>query len=184
MKGFTIVEILVVIAVSAMLSALAITYTNVGRNQIALSVESAKISQFILQAKELSIATYSGSGASCAYGVFFDLVNQSYSIFSYNPAGAPPCPTASAVTSIGPNDMAEYTPGTWNVKLSRGISMSAGSAGDSIQYVMFYPPAPTTIFVDNGTDGLAYQTSYVYLSTIGNTASTNISVNPAGQVSL
>ena len=58
-KGFTLIEILIVLAITAVLSGLAIVYTHVGQNQISLSIEESKIAQLILEAKELSIATYS-----------------------------------------------------------------------------------------------------------------------------
>jgi prepilin-type N-terminal cleavage/methylation domain-containing protein len=183
-KGFTIIELLIVIAVSAMLAAIAIVYTRSGQSRVALSVEAAKISGFMLRAKELAVATYSGSGASCGYGVAFDITNQTYSIFSYNPAGAPPCPRASNIVSIAPSDIASSTPGTWNVPMPPGVIMQSGSNCDSIQYVLFYPPAPTVFLVDNGLAGFAHQTSYVYLSTTDGNASEVITVNQAGQVTL
>jgi prepilin-type N-terminal cleavage/methylation domain-containing protein len=185
-KGFTLIELLVVIGVSVVLSAIAISYSKIGQNQITLSVEEAKISQFILQAKELSIATYTGGSASCGFGMYFNVPAQRYSLFSYNPAGAPPCPKMNAITSIGPADIGQYTPGTWNVAVSRGVKMtlSPGGANDSIAYVLFYPPAPTTFFIDNGASDIVQQTSHVYLSTTDNSASAVVTVNPAGQVSL
>ena|SRR5258708_6596290 len=182
MKGFTIIEILVFIAISAVLSAVAIGYSHTGQNQVALYVEASKISQFILQAKELSIATYGESGVSCAYGVSLDLTNQTYSLFSYLPAGSPPCPAAVGITSIAPSDITQYTQGTWNVHLLQNIVMKDGGNNDSVQYVIFLPPAPTTILLDNGP-GLVHKTSYVYLSTADGSASTVVSVNVAGQVS-
>ena len=183
-KGFTLIEILVIVAISAMLSSVAIIYSHTGQNQVALYVEAQKISQFILQAKELSVSTYGNVGVSCGYGVAFDLSRQTYSIFSYVPAGAPPCPAAAGVNSIAPADMAQYTVGTWNVKPAPNIVMKdGGGSNDSIAYVLFYPPAPATILIDNGA-GLVHKTSHVYLSTSDNGVSTVVTVNTAGQVSL
>jgi prepilin-type N-terminal cleavage/methylation domain-containing protein len=182
-KGFTLIEILVFVAISAMLSTIAILYSRTGQNQVALYVEASKISQFILQAKELSISTYGNAGVSCGYGVAIDISRQAYSIFSYAPSGAPPCPAAASVSSIAPADTAQYTPGTWNVKPAQNIILKDGGNNDSIAYVLFYPPAPATILIDNGA-GLAHKTSYVYLSTSDGAASTIISVNTSGQVSL
>ena len=53
-KGFTLIELLMVVAISAMLSAMAISYSNVSKNQITLSVETAKLAQTILRAKDLA----------------------------------------------------------------------------------------------------------------------------------
>ena len=46
-SGFTLIEILIVVAISAMLAAITIGYSSVERDQTALSVEETEISQFI-----------------------------------------------------------------------------------------------------------------------------------------
>src|SRR5665213_2287500 len=90
-KAFTLIELIIVVAISALLSTLAITYSSIGRNSVSLSVEASKISQFILQAKQLSIATYTSASASCGYGVAFNMAAQTYSIFAYDPVGVASC---------------------------------------------------------------------------------------------
>jgi prepilin-type N-terminal cleavage/methylation domain-containing protein len=91
-RAFTLIELMVVLGISAVLSALAITYSKIGQNEVALSVEESKVGQFILQAKQLAIATYtvppSTAAASCGFGVTFNLAAtpQTYSVFVYDPA--------------------------------------------------------------------------------------------------
>ena len=63
-SGFTLIEMLIVVAISAMLAAIAIGYSGVERDQTALSVEVTEISQFILQARSLAIATYGNAAGS------------------------------------------------------------------------------------------------------------------------
>jgi prepilin-type N-terminal cleavage/methylation domain-containing protein len=180
--GFTLIEMLIVIAISAMLSAIAIGYSSVGRNEIALSVETAKISQIILQAKSLSVATYGNASGACAYGVFFDLPAQTYSIFAYHPAGSGSCPPASSITGISANDMQPYTVGTWNIHVANGVVLYATST-DSLVDVLFYPPDPATLISRDGSTFMDFpQTSKVYLETVGAAATQEISVSPAGQV--
>lgn len=184
--GFTLIEVLIVVIVSTMLSAIAIGYSGIGRNQIALSVEATKISQFILQARSLSIATYGTAATTCAYGVSLNAAAGTYSIFSYLPAGAPPCPSAGSpaitLASISaPLVLSQkYTDGTWNVHLQNGVKMSA-AAGDSMIAVLFYPPNPNTFLVCTG-GGACAASGKVYLSTSDGSMSRTITVNSSGQV--
>lgn len=182
-RAFTLIEMLIVIAISAMLSAIAIGYSSVGRNEVALSVEATKISQIILQAKSLSIATYGDALGACAYGVSLNIASQTYSIFAYHPIGALSCPRVSAITGIATGDMKPYTEGTWNMPIANGVVLYSGTSTDSLSDVLFYPPDPTTLISRDGSTFLdPAQTSKVYLEIVGGTATRAVSVSPAGQV--
>jgi prepilin-type N-terminal cleavage/methylation domain-containing protein len=210
-KGFTLIEILIVLAITAVLSSLAIVYTHVGQNQISLSIEESKVAQFILEAKELSVATYSSNGATCAYGVEFNYASSAasstYSLFAYNAAatssgygGRQICPSlASTSDPLGgiAQYIQPYQSGSWQVNTAQGVMLVDGSstASNTIQDILFYPPDPCTLV---STDGLTFQSicdntfpyndppsaAYVYLSTVDGSMSRTITVNPAGQVSL
>lgn len=202
-NGFTLIEILIVVAISAMLSAIAIVYSSVARNEVALSVETAKIAGFIFRAKDLTIATYNTSLGTCAYGVSFDIPGNTYSLFAYNPqnyppshSAAPPC-HGSSLASTSPiyaDEIGQYSENTWNVPVTQGVRMQSGGNGDDATIVLFYPPAPKTFisregmgfgsanFLDPNTPPNTDITSKVYLSTIDGSASSIISVNGAGQV--
>lgn len=191
-KAFTLVEVLVVLAISALLTGVALTYNNASRNEIALVVESAKISQFILRAESLSIATYGKSAAAspvCGYGMKFDSAAQTYGIFEYHPNAAVgkscrevPLPIAT----IDPaTEMQPYTSGTWDIGVAPEVRIGSSTAPDSISVILFFPPTPTTyISLDGATFLSPTQTSKVYLRTANGNDSRTISVNPAGQVAL
>lgn len=183
-KGFSLIELIIVIAISVMVSAIAITYSHVGQNQVSLSVEAAKISQFILQAKDLAIATYTGGAASCGFGVTFDYAAQTYSLFRYAPNGAPPCPTLASRVSVAAGEMKKYADQSWQTPISKGVQFQT-VAGDVLQTVIFYPPAPTTLMSRNGAGGVFLaptQTSKVYLVSADGGDTAVISVNPGGQI--
>jgi prepilin-type N-terminal cleavage/methylation domain-containing protein len=187
-KGFTLVEILVVVALSALFASFAISFSKIGQNQLNLSVEGAKVSQFILQAKELTIATFNGAANACGYGVHIDYVNQTYSLFKYVPSGAPPCPSAASTTDAGISlsDMQEYASSSWQVPLSTGVVMkSTAPTNDVLTDVLFYPPDP---FILISTDGATFPnppaTARIYMMSSDGGDAITVSVNPAGQVSL
>ena len=206
-SGFTLVEILVVVAITALLSGIAIVYSHVGQNQIALSVEESKIAQLILEAKELSIATYSTDVATCGYGMHFNYngANSTYSLFEYDSAAPAPgggreiCPTIASTTDPANGNGIEqyeqkYVSGSYGVHIASGVSIvNGGAASDTIRDVLFYPPDPCTLvsldgttFLENCTSGGSAPPaeSYVYLRTSDGSESRAISVSPAGQVSL
>jgi prepilin-type N-terminal cleavage/methylation domain-containing protein len=178
-KGFTLIEVLIVAAISAMLAALAVGYSGVERDQMALSVEEAKISQFILQARSLALATYSNSaGSACGYGVSFDTVNDTYSIFAYVPGGSSCNIGKSNITwdSVS-NSEEKYTDETWQIHPQSGITLS----GDDIPAViLFYPPDPDTLIFDGS--GAPMSQASIDLVTSDGQASHAISINSAGQV--
>jgi len=185
-RGFTLIELLIVVAISALISALSILYSHTGQDQVTLSVEAAKISQLILQAKNLAISTYSGTGqTSCAYGVVFNFGAQNYSLFNYSPPlnAAGHCPSAASTTAVAADTIKEYAVSSWQLPISPGVVMQ-NSAPDTLTLVLFYPPLPVTFISRDGgasflTPGL---TSKVYLQTRNGSASAQISVSPGGQV--
>jgi len=205
-KGFTLIEVLVVLAITAMLSGLAIIYSHIGQNQISLSIEESKVAQLILEAKELSIATYATNSATCAYGVTFDYANSTYSLFAYNSAtttflseGSHFCPSiASTSAAIDPDAIQLYESGSWQVHTAPGVVLVSSTdpiASATIQDVLFYPPDPCTLISLVGQTTFASDCNfsandnppseaYVYLSTSDGSLFRTITVNPAGQVSL
>jgi len=192
-KGFSLIELLVAIAISALLSAIAIVYSNQGQSQIALSVEATKVAQLTLQARQLAIATYSVGALACGYGMYFNVPSSTYSLFVYTPPIAQStgyCPSIASTTAAGfhpATDMVQYSNETWNVHTSQGVSMYSNTTSTpSLVAVIFIPPNPTTLIanVNNATSGgylFGATTSYVNLITTIGGATKNVGVNQIGQ---
>lgn len=197
LAAFTLIEMLVVIGISTVVSAAAIVYSTSGQNEVALTVETAKIAQLILQARELALDTYSGTSGACAYGVHFDLKGnpQTYSLFAYVP-GTKHCPAASSVasSSISSAVMGSYASSSWQLQVPKALALFAqgdanmpASCKNLITDILFYPPSPTTLIAIAGTNGTfsspSPSVSTVCLRTTNGNNTATITVNPEGQVS-
>jgi prepilin-type N-terminal cleavage/methylation domain-containing protein len=181
-EAFTLVEVLIVVAISALLSTIVIAFSSLSKNEVSVSIEEAKISQFLFQAKTLAMATYAVSSSTCGYGVSFDYANNAYSIFAYVPSNATSCPSASSITNISQTNMQKYTDSTWNVHLTKGVQFKQLS--DSASVILFYPPDPTTLISRDGSSFIN-KTSNVYLFPVGGSSYLNhISINSAGQITM
>jgi prepilin-type N-terminal cleavage/methylation domain-containing protein len=190
-NGYTLVELLIVIAISAMLAAMVITYSGVGRNEVSVSVEAAKIESYILKAKNLAIATYDSDPNTCGYGVDFSIASDTYSLFAYQPglttAG---CPSVASVMTAGITAAAisssSISSNDWNVAPPNGVQLMDGGNGDNLVVVLFIPPAPAALISRDGSTFLAATStpSYVYLRSTDGATNANVSINSAGQVSL
>jgi prepilin-type N-terminal cleavage/methylation domain-containing protein len=191
MKGFTLIEIIIVIAISAVLTTIAIAY-NVGvRNEVALSVETAKISQTILTAKGLAFATYRVAPGICGYGVYFNIPSSTYSIFAYEPSAAtygpvPPCPSIASTTAngIAQDEIAQYSQGTWNIATQNGVRLNVGTTGNAVTAVLFFPPQPFTLISTSNANPHPFGNANgtVHLLTVDGKSSSTISVTLGGQV--
>ena len=178
MKGFTIIELLVVIAISALLSGLAITYSSIGRNEVSLTIAESELSQFILQAKELSIATYASNAIACGYGVVVNQASDTFSIFAYIPSSSPPCASSINVTSLDPTAEVPYTPATWQVHATQGVLLQPPGSTTAI---LFYPPDPA-VFLSPDGQSVGAPSLNIGLMTVDGKNSADLNINPEGQV--
>jgi prepilin-type N-terminal cleavage/methylation domain-containing protein len=204
MKGYTLIELLVVVAISAMLATIAVVYTNVAKHETTLSVESAKVADAVIQAKNLAIATYGSANPPsapkvCGYGVSVNAAAGTYSIFAYAPLALKYpdlvkggvlqfCPSLASTTAEGirpgaspRGEMDQYSPSTWNVPLASDVRIAPGSNADALVFVLFYPPDPATLMSNDGVT-IVTSTSRIYLATTDGNASTTVTVNGAGQI--
>jgi len=71
-KGFSLIELLVTMGIITMLSSISLSYSRIGENQLILAKEEARVFNFLIRAKVLSIETFGESGSPCGYGVHFE----------------------------------------------------------------------------------------------------------------
>jgi prepilin-type N-terminal cleavage/methylation domain-containing protein len=168
-RAYTLIELIVVIAITGLISGIMLVYGGVGREQINLSLEAVKIAQMISRAKALAVATYTDPSSPCGFGVHFDYSARKYSLRSYRTS--PGCESVLGIASSAV--LNEFDLGT-------GLAWQRG--GDSIEDVVFIPPDPKVYLFSNGTLLPGGVSGKVYLLTSGGEGARTITVNPAGQV--
>jgi type II secretory pathway pseudopilin PulG len=182
-SGFTLVEIIVVTSIVMLLSTVLIVYSNSSRQQIAAFVEAVKISQLILRSKSLAVSTYSQQGVACAYGlrVYYD--TNRYELVTYDIAGITDCRRDDTdVTFI--NDHLEPLSGaSYNINPDLVFDREGGNLndGDSLDYVLFFPPNPDTVLVSGGF--IVPDERSIFIKTRDKKLTKRVTVNQAGQVS-
>lgn len=174
-KGFSLVELLVTILITVMLSGLIITYSSSGRSQISLYVEQAKIAQAISKAKSLAIATYADPQKSvCGYGFHIDYESREYAIFEYAIGDC------GNILNIDPSQ-SQYYKEIEKYVLSAGLNFVI-SEGESLQDIFFSPPDPQTKIWRIG-ETLPSDSGRIKLKTIDGSATAEVNVTVAGQIS-
>ena len=161
-SGFTLIETLVVLSITALLSTVLILYSHIGENQIALFRDQSQVIGIIAKAKSLALQTYVSGGAACGYGVHFTLPN-TVILFKDQAAN---CANSDNVYS-GPSE--EFS----HLILDQNITFASTDMTD----ILFVPPDPTVIMTPAITSGT------ITLQAAGSTAQVKIKVNSAGQIS-
>lgn len=167
-RGFTLIELSVIISILALLSSLLILYSRDSEKQLRLVREKAKLIGAILRAKALSVQTYKQEEAVCGYGVHFDAAE--YRIFK-DPKVAGSCDGSNKVWDGIAEDVEVINLTDTNVMLFTSPAMTD---------IFFTPPDPKVLL----SPGNLSSSNITLSVTVGAvTSSTTISVNNAGQVS-
>lgn len=195
MRGFTLLEAVVVVAIIAMLSATLLSLNSSSRKQITLFRDRAVIIGAITRAKALAIEKFDDTDA-CAYGVHFSAYSREIIIFKdVLKLGESSCSVSGQY-----NGNLEYFSGN---ELHDGIfSLSSGlrlflrdDSGAKLGYtdVIFTPPDPTTrsqdslpltIIVSEGEppDSGGFEQKYYTGDPDPSSVQSSVRVSAAGQI--
>jgi prepilin-type N-terminal cleavage/methylation domain-containing protein len=176
--GFTMIEMLIVVAVTAMLSSFLLLYNSTSRQQVALFVERAKMSQVMQKAKSFSIASYATTEEACGYGVEVDYITRSYFIFRYAKPAASSC---EEITIIGTseNDPNIQPLASYTYELNSALVFDRPD--DAIESVLFIPPDPRVLV---RTGDIILRSGGIYMATRDHSATASVLVGVAGQISI
>ena len=177
-QGFTLLEILVVLAVTTVLTGMVLTYGSRGRSQTSLYVEQAKLAQIILRAKSLSVATYNKPDIPCGYGVSVDYNTNSYELFSYKPANCFDIKNVGIVKDeLNRYESVERYTVVAGVKLAK----NSVDSNATLSTVFFLPPNPETLIWADSV-GFTLNPVIVNLSAIDGSLVMPIQITAGGQV--
>lgn len=167
-KGFTLIELVVVIAVTAMLSSIAILYSRTGESQILLFRDQASVVSAILRAKSLSIQIYAAAAEKiCGYGVHFDASDGSFRIFK--DLGTNSCADADKRYS-GTNEDVEM------FALDAKLKFASLGLAD----ILFIPPNPTTEIYPALAPGV--DSALIVISRQNGSSQVSVKVSQSGQI--
>lgn len=174
LKGFTIIEMLVIIGIMLLLSGVLIIYSRSGETASIIIRQAAKIVADTNRAKNLAITTTTFKTEMgelihpCGYGVYFDSATEpnQYTIF------------ADLSSSCELSDHLRPTDGSADL-ITESLTASLSITSKNIDQVFFLSPDPTIIF--NGINEEEIRTGEIAIG-VGNTK-VSVKISKTGQVS-
>ncbi len=166
-KGFSIVELLVVLFITAMLSSGLVFYNRATERQIIIFKEQVKIISAIQKAKSLSLGAFGKDKAPCGYGVHFSMPDSIIIFQEISPTNDAKCLDIDAVYT-SPNEKFE------EIKLDKVVKFSELGLND----IIFIPPDPIVI-IDNS---IFKDEALIKIKTTDNKGEKIIKVTNAGQI--
>lgn len=140
--GFTLAELLIVVAITALLASVLIVYSRKGEGPVILIRERSTLIDVLHEAKARTIETRRGGAGifACGYGVHFDFLNASYTLFGDAPAGgATECLAGANYTGNRSFDFGEEVK---TVKIDQSVALISNDP--SFSHILFIPPDPKT----------------------------------------
>ncbi|HEY4499943.1 MAG TPA: prepilin-type N-terminal cleavage/methylation domain-containing protein [Candidatus Paceibacterota bacterium] len=159
--GFTLVEVLVTLSITLILTTVMITYSRSGEQQILLFKEQAKIINVISRAKSLALQTFQSGANFCGYGVHFN-ADGTFILFR---DVANDCAASDNVYS-GPAEQVE------SYKLDARVRFSQVGFFD----IIFIPPDPQVRLNPDQFE------ADIQVQAVGGTVAVGVHVTNAGQV--
>lgn len=147
MRGFTLVEVLVVMSITVLLTGLMMT--NFSRTRTDLNQTRLLVQDAIREAQALALAgsLYAGAGQSstyrCGYGVYFEATG--YTVYAGPDSATTDCSTENR----------DYESGTDSVVRKGLLSNSAIEIAPVGSDIFFEPPNPTTYINNDSSVGTA-----------------------------
>ncbi len=165
-KGFTLIEILVVLSILTLMTSMLVLYNRVGERQILLLREKARLISAIFRAKSLALNTLIEDTPACGYGVHIG--DRGYFIYRDK---AISCRASDHIYGSASDEIVAGSV----VALPPGLQWGDHGIND----ILFIPPNPD-VFLDGGK-GL-FEGAINFLSVDGKSR-VSITITNAGQIS-
>lgn len=179
-KGFTLIELVIVIGIVGVLTGGLAFYGRSAERQIILFRDQAKIVAALLKAKSLTISTYSSEAdAPCGYGVSFDQPSKTIIIFK-DRAVNPNCSDADNVyTGNSPCIVADLNVDCELEKLTLDAKTIEFS-NLTLKDIVYIPPNPDVIITD--IDGVEQTSAQIEIQTFDGAVKRTITIINNGQI--
>jgi prepilin-type N-terminal cleavage/methylation domain-containing protein len=141
-SGFTLLETLIVVSITAFLSAMVLGYTQNSNQKLSLYVDRANVVGVIQKAKNLAMEKYKSTSADgstiCAFGVHFENNSSTYFIYNITQASGQ-CNTISKADCYRYNNC-----GGLNYLSEQKFALNQANIFTSSSDIYFVPPYFTT----------------------------------------
>jgi hypothetical protein len=193
--GFTIIETLIVVGITVILSSILIVNSRSNKEQIAFFRSQSVLANSFLRAKAFSVETFqpafqpcpgcaidvSPTERVCGWGIFFDKPAGKYILFRDLAPGGGASQCASANGKYSPGEEFEiFTPDA-GVVLDSICFVPSGTCTNRAN-ITFIPPDPSVDFYDDGGKNTTDAQASVTLKIQSTGFSRTIHINRAGQV--
>lgn len=174
-KGLTLVEMLVVISIAVLFSAMVFGNYNVGKEGLALERAANKLSQDLRRAQEMGLSGYFPSGYNAA-GFYFDESSPATSYILYNNSNS----NSNYYYESGTDSVRETINIETGIKICNIIDDDNGTITyPTTRSVSFAPPEPVTRIQNDNT---LHSVSIVLCITNDNTKTRTININNVGRI--
>jgi len=164
-KGFTLVELMVVVSIISLLSVVVFANYRAGEKQFALQRSAHKLAQDIRRAQNMSMATQEFQGAvPGGYGIYFNITTSTQYILFADLNGSK--------TYDSSNEKVQ------TLEFEKRVSIIILSPGSPLN-IFFFPPDPTVLISGNP----AINSASITLNFEGGSGKT-IKVNKAGLIEI
>ncbi len=179
-NAFTIVEIMVVIGIMTLLTAVTISYSRDGERQIILYKDEAIITGLLNRAKSLTLQRYRNRDLdvtyeTCAFGVRFEL---SGDFFLFQDIGTGDCGTEAGTNDYKYTDGADPTEKLDSFKLDPRYYTFQGLPGEGME-ILFIPP---NLYASSTAPNFGTDPAKIVLGSIEEPSLATISVSHTGQI--
>ena len=189
-KGFTLLELLVVIGIVAVLSSIVLGGYRTGEDKFALSRSANKLAQDLRMAENMAMmgnpapVTFGGIFPSGGYGFYFDTATSTgaagrYSFFCDCNDNAEYESSGSAISCATSTVAVPFPELMETLSLETGVVISNVSPTTAFS-ITFYPPDP--VIKITGADSVSYDEAVITLSLYGKTKT--ITINTVGLIDI
>ena len=164
-KGFTLIEILIMLGIMSMLSGVMLVYSRSSEKLVVLAREQARIISLMARAKSFSLQTYIDGTSACGYGIHIDKGENAIIVFRDLDAD---CPESDNIYAADSDESVE------KFILSKDVRIKSSDATD----ILFIPPDPQVVIDNNPVN----ERVNIVLETSDGNSQVVIKMNSSGQI--